>query len=52
MAADNMIDVLLSISIITLTVAPNAANMAADQKISPHNAGKNNRPPIREPRTS
>ena len=31
---------------------PNAANMPAAQNTSPHNAGKNSKPPIRSPKLS
>lgn len=47
-----MMDALLSMSMITDTVAPRAARIAADQKISPHRAGRKSRPPIRDPSTS
>lgn len=47
-----MIDVLLSKSMMTLTVAPKAAKIAADQNTSPQSAGMNNKPPILLPNIS
>ena len=49
MHADPMIEGTRSKLITTLTVAPRAARMAADQNISPDNAGIYNSPPMCRP---
>ena len=49
MQADAMIEGIRSKFNTTLMVAPRAARMAADQNISPSNAGMNNSPPMRAP---
>ena len=49
MQAEVMIEVTLSSPMTTLMVAPRAARIDADQKISPNSAGMYNRPPTRSP---
>ena len=49
MHADAITEGIRSKLITTLIVAPRAARMAADQNISPSNAGMYKRPPMRSP---